>query len=104
MPRFRQPYPEEFKRQLVELHRAGRSLGSLAREFEPNEMTIRKWIKQAALDSGEREDGLTTEEREELRRLRRDVRRLREERDILKKAAAWFARETRSVPEKGSSS
>ncbi len=104
MPRFRQPYPEEFKRQLIELHRAGRSLGSLAREFEPNEMTIRNWIKQAALDAGEREDGLTTEEREELRRLRRDNRRLREERDILKKAAAWFARETRSVPEKGSSS
>ena len=104
MPRFRQPYPEEFKRQLIELHRSGRSLASLAREFEPNEMTIRNWIKQAALDAGEREDGLTTDERKELRRLRRDVRRLREERDILKKAAAWFARETHSVPEKGSSS
>ena len=67
-------------------------------------MTIRKWIKQAGIDAGERDDGLTTEERAELRKLRRDNRRLREERDILKKAAAWFARETRSVPEKGSSS
>jgi len=104
MPRFRQPYPEEFKRQLIELHRSGRSLGSLAREFEPTENAIRTWVKQAALDTGERDDGLTTDEREELRRLRRDNRRLREEREILKKAAAWFARETRSVPDRGSSS
>lgn len=98
MPKFRQPYPEEFRRRIVELHRSGRSVMSLSREFEPTEMTIRKWIKQAELDSGERDDGLTTEELGELRRLRRDNRRLREERDILKKAAAWFARETKSVP------
>ncbi len=104
MPRSRPPYDEEYKRQIVELHRAGRSVMSLCREFEPTEMTIRKWIKQAALDAGERDDGLTTAERDELRKLRRDVRRLREERDILKKAAAWFARETRSIPEKGSGS
>ena len=104
MPRFRQPYPEEFKRQLIELHRSGRSLASLAREFEPTENAIRRWIKQSELDAGDRDDGLTTDEREELRRLRRDNRRLREEREILKKAAAWFARETRSVPDKGSSS
>lgn len=104
MPRSRPPYEDEYKRRIVELHRSGRSVMSLSREFEPTEMTIRKWIKQAQLDAGERDDGLTTEEREELRRLRRDVRRLREERDILKKAAAWFARETRSVPDRGSSS
>ena len=67
-------------------------------------MTISAWIRQAALDAGERDDGLTTTERDELRRLRRDNRRLREERDILKKAAAWFARETRSIPDEGSSS
>lgn len=104
MPRSRPPYDEEFKRQLIELHRSGRSVMSLSREFEPTEMTIRKWIKQAGIDAGERDDGLTTEERAELRKLRRDNRRLREERDILKKAAAWFARETRSIPDKGSSS
>ncbi len=104
MPRSRPPYPEEFKHRIVELQRSGRSVMSLSREFEPTEMTIRKWIKQAELDAGERDDGLTTEERQELRRLRRENRRLREERDILKKAAAWFARETRSVPERGSGS
>jgi len=104
MPRPRPPYPEEFRLRIVELHRSGRSIASLAREFEPSEMTISKWVKQAGLDAGEREDGLTTAERDELRRLRRDNRRLREERDILKKAAAWFARETRSIPDEGSSS
>ena len=104
MPRSRPPYDDEYKRRIVELHRAGRSVMSLSREFEPTEMTIRKWVKQAGLDGGERIDGLTTDERDELRRLRRDNRRLREERDILKKAAAWFARETRSIPEEGSSS
>ena len=67
-------------------------------------MSIAKWIRDAALDVGERDDGLTTSERDELTRLRRDNRRRREERDILKKAAAWFARETRSIPEEGSSS
>ena len=78
--------------------RAGRSPGSLAREFEPSEQTIRNWVKQADLDEGRRSDGLTTEARLELLRLKREVKRLRMERDILKKAAAWFARESDSIP------
>jgi transposase len=85
---------------MVELARSGRSLSSLAREFEPSIESIRLWVRRADLDEGRREDGLTTAEREELRQLRRDVRRLREERDILEKAAAWFAREAESVPKR----
>src|SRR2546425_8669613 len=65
---------------------------------------IRNWVKQEALDAGQRTDGLTTEEHEELRRLRRENRQLREERAILAKAAAWFARETNAIPSKDSSS
>ena len=104
MPRSHAPYPPEFRRQMVELVRAGRSPDELAREFEPSGQTIRNWVRQAELDEGFREDGLTTEEREELRRLRRENRRLRTEREILAKAAAWFARETGSVPPDSSSS
>ena len=74
------------------------------REFEPSNGAIRNWVKQADLDEGRRSDGLTTEEREELRQLRRDNKRLRMEQEILKKAAAWFARESNSIPERGSSS
>jgi transposase len=76
----------------------------VARQFEPSAQAIRGWVKQAARDAGQRTDGLTTEEREEVRRLRRENRTLREEREILKKAAAWFARETGSIPSKDSSS
>jgi transposase len=89
---------------MVELVRAGRTPGELSREFECSAQAIRNWVRQSDRDEGRREDGLTSEEREELRRLRREVRVLREEREILKKAAAWFARETGSVPEKSSSS
>ena len=77
-------YPPEYKEQIVELVRAGRSPGSLAREFEPSEQTIRNWVKRADLDEGRRSDGLTTEARLELLRLKREVKRLRMERDILK--------------------
>ena len=70
---------------MIELVRAGRSPEDLAREFEPTAQTIRNWVAQADRDAGRRSDGLTTEEREELRRLRRENRRLREEREILSK-------------------
>jgi len=102
--RTRPPYPPEFRRQMVELVRAGRNPEELAKEFEPTAQAIRNWVRQSDLDEGRREDGLTTSEREELRRLRRENRQLREEREILSKAAAWFARETNSIPPKGSGS
>ena len=92
------------KEQIVELVRAGRSPGSLAREFEPSEQTIRNWVKRADMDEGRRSDGLTTEARLELLRLKREVKRLRMERDILKKAAAWFARESDTIPSGGTRS
>jgi transposase len=91
MPRTRNPYPAEFREQIVALAQAGRSVEALAREFEPCAATIHGWIKQADRDGGRRADGLTSEEQEELRRLRRENRQLRQERDILAKAAAWFA-------------
>jgi len=97
-------YPPEFREQMVALAHAGRSPKELAREFEPSEQTIRNWIKQADLDSGRRADGLPTAERDEVRRLRREVRQLKLEREILKKAAAWFARETKTIPESDSHS
>ena len=100
----RAPYPPEFRQQMIELARSGRTPEELAEEFEPSAQTIRNWLAQADLDQGRRNDGLTTEERDELRKLRRDNRRLREEREILKKAAAWFARETESTPKKRSDS
>ena len=98
------PYPPEFRRQIVDLVRSGRSIEELAKEFEPSSGAIRNWVKQADLDEGRRSDGLTTEERDELRQLRRENKRLRMEQEILKKAAAWFARESNSIPERGSSS
>ena len=97
-------YPPEYKERIVELVRSGRSPGSLAREFGPTDQTIRNRVKQADLDEGLRSDGLTTEARKELRELRRDNKRLRMERDILKKAAAWFARESESIPRAGTRS
>jgi transposase len=104
MPRTRPPYPKEFRQQIVALAQNGRSPKDLAEEFEPSEATIRHWLKQADLDDGVRDDGLTTKERRELRRLRKENRRLQQERDILAEAAAWFARETDAVPPKSTSS
>src|SRR3974390_1749198 len=96
MAKTRPPYTPEFRRQMVELVRAGRSPEELAQEFEPTAQSIRNWVGQAECDAGRRGDGLTTAEREELNQLRRENRQLRLERDILSKAAAWFARETRT--------
>jgi transposase len=89
---------------MVDLVKAGRGPESLAREFKVTAVTIRKWVVQADLDAGRRTDGLTTEERKELNQLRRENRMLREEREILKKAAAWFAKESTSAPKKGTDS
>ena len=104
MSRTHPPYAPEYRQQMVELVRTGRTPGELAREFECSAQAIRNWVRQAERDEGRREDGLTTLEREELRGLRRENRQLREEREILKKAAAWFARETGTIPGRSSSS
>jgi transposase len=94
-------YTPEFKRQMVDLVRSGRSPASLAKEFGPSAWTIALWVKQDARDAGKGDGGLSGGERDELRRLRRENRRLKEEREILSKAAAWFA--TESGPSKRSS-
>ncbi len=104
MSRNRAPYAREFRQQMVELVRAGRMPEELSREFEPSAQAIRNWVAQADRDEGRRGDGLTSTERDELRHLKRENRRLREEREILAKAAAWFARETGSIPSRSSSS
>jgi transposase len=104
MPKSHRPYPPTFRERIIELVHKGRRPEELARQFEPSAQAIRNWVRQADRDDGRRPDGLTTEEQAELRRLRRENRSLREEREILKKAAAWFARETGSIPSKDSSS
>ena len=100
MPKTRAPYPAEFGEEMVRLVRAGRSPGELSREFEPSDQTIRNWVNQADVDEGRRE-GLTTVERKELRSLRRENRILREEKEILAKAAAWFAEQKPRPPRGG---
>ena len=107
MPKTRPPYSPEFRRQMVDLVRTGRSPEDLAREFEPTAQSISNWVVQADKQEGRREekgDGLTTAERDELARLRRENKQLRLERDILSRAAAWFARETGAVPSGSSGS
>jgi transposase len=104
MPRTRPPYPQEFRDRIVELARSGRTPAELAEEFEPTEPTIRSWIKQADRDEGKSAEGLSTDEREELRELRKKLRQMKQERDILAKATAWFAREKGDVPPKSSGS
>jgi len=98
MPRTRRAYPPEFRQQLLDLVRAGRTPEELSREFEPSGQTIRNWVAQASRDGGRRSDGLTSAEQAELRQLRRENRQLKLEREILKKAAAWFAKETGTIP------
>ena len=95
---YRRAYPAEFRQELVRLVRGGRSPEELTREFEPSAQAIRLWVAQTDRDEGRRSDGLTSDERLELHQLRLENARLREEREILKKAAAWFARETGTIP------
>lgn len=83
MPRHRPPYPAEFRRQMVELVRSGCTPEEVSREFEPTAQAIWNWVRQAARDGGRRDEGLPSAEREELSRLRREDRQLRQERDIL---------------------
>jgi transposase len=104
MPKTRAPYPREFREKIIELVRSGRSIVELANEFEPSEQTIRNWVQQADIDAGHRHDGPSSDDKQELSRLRKENRRLQQERDILAKAAAWFARETGSIPPKSSNS
>jgi transposase len=87
-------YSAEFRQQMVELVRAGRRIAELSREFGCTGWSISRWVKQADRDAGHGDGGLTTEEKQELTRLRRENRQLKLEREILSKAAAWFAQET----------
>lgn len=107
MPKTRPPYGPAFRRQMIDLVCAGRDPDDLAREFEPTAQSIRSWVAQADRSEGRWEDGpggVSSAEREELIKLRREVRQLRLERDILSKAAAWFARETGTTPSGSSGS
>jgi transposase len=104
----RRAYPAEFRQQLVELYHAGRTSPELAQEFGPNAQSIRNWVAWAKRDADAAENpgngGLTPSEREELNRLRRENRQLKLDREILSKAAAWFARETNRIPPQDSNS
>ena len=97
MPKPKPPYPAEYRQRILELARRGRTAWDLAQEFEPTATTIRSWITQAGIDAAE-VGGATTDEKTELARLRREVALLREEKEILAKAAAWFAEETGRTP------
>lgn len=97
----RRAYDPQFRERILELVRAGQSVKKLAREYQVHHQTIYGWKKQAGIDAGETA-GLTTDEKKELSRLRRENAILREERDILRKAAAWFAREAVPGPKKPS--
>ena len=94
VPKTRPAYPEEFRREAVQMLRAGRTPRELAESLGVSEQTLRNWRRQDQRDRHERDDGLTSDERDELRRLRRQNARLKQERDLLKRAAAFFAAET----------
>ena len=97
MPKSHPPYPAEFRQQTIELADAGRTPVELSKEFGPTAQTITNWLAQAARDAGKPlpgKEGLSTAEREELARLRRENRQIKMERDILAKATAWFARKS----------
>lgn len=104
MEKKRRTYPPEFRQKILELIHSGKSATAVAREFEISRQAVTNWLKQDDLDAGRRADGLSTVEREEVTRLRKQVRQLTIEREILSKAAAWFARETDSIPPKSSNS
>ncbi len=107
MPKSRPPYSAEFRRQMIDLVRAGRDPEELAREFEPTAQSIRNWVARADRKEGLREEtgaAAAFPERDELIRLRRENKQLQLERDILSRAAAWFARETGAVPSGSSNS
>jgi transposase len=94
VPKTRPPYPADFRQQIIELARVGRTPAELSREFGPTAQSIANWIAQDARDRGKPEpgkEGLTSAERDELVRLRRQLRQVQQERDILAKATAWFA-------------
>src|SRR5688500_2726117 len=95
--RGRRRYSREFREQIVELVRAGRTPEDLAKEFEPSNQTIRNWVAAAERGEAKAKKGFGRAEQEELERLRKENKQLRIEREILSKAAAWFARETDSV-------
>jgi transposase len=92
MPKSRPPYPPEFRREAVAMVRSGRKV-SVAEALGVTEQSLRTWVKQEAVNRHERDDGLTSAEREELQALRENAR-LKQERDLLKRAAAFFAAET----------
>jgi transposase-like protein len=93
----RRPYPTEFRERAVELVRSsGRKCSEVAKELGMNDSTLQNWVREAEIDAGQRE-GLTTEERKELLKLRSEAKKLREENEFLKKATAYFAREAKPV-------
>ena len=94
MPRTRPPYPPEFRAEAVELIRSGtKTIRGLSGDLGVSDQTLRNWLRQGDIDAGRRHDGLTTGEREELRRPRSENRTLRMERDLLRKAAVFFAKD-----------